>query len=97
MTIRTRLSLNVLVGLLITTLVAVASVAGMTFVKGQLVHLTEKSGPFQVRTLELQRALEVAIADVTRVGSSTTEPETAYRPDGSRALARGGSRLPEGA
>lgn len=77
MTIRTRLSLNVLVGLLITILVAVASIAGMTFVKGQLVHLTEKSGPFQVRTLELQRALETAIADVTRVGSSTTEPEFA--------------------
>ncbi len=77
MTIRTRLSLNVLVGLLITTLVAVASILGMTFVEGQLIHLTEKSGPFQVRTLELQRSLEAAIADITRVGASTTEQEFA--------------------
>lgn len=77
MTIRTRLSLNVLVGLLITTVVAVASIAGMTFVREQLVHLTEESGPFQVRTLELQSSLQAAIADVTRLGSAAGGEELA--------------------
>ncbi len=88
MTIRTKLTVNVLAGLLITALVAVASIAGMTFVNGQLIHLTERSGPYQVRTLELQRSLQAAIADILRVGASTTEAEFASaRTEAERSLA----------
>jgi methyl-accepting chemotaxis protein len=88
MTIRTKLTVNVLAGLLITTLVAIASIAGMRFVDGQLLELTEKSGPYQVGTLELQRSLQAAIADILRVGASATEPElAAARKEAERALA----------
>jgi hypothetical protein len=88
MTIRTKLTVNVLAGLLITTLVAIASIAGMRFVDGQLLELTEKSGPYQVGTLELQRSLQAAIADILRVGASATEPElAAARKAAERALA----------
>lgn len=75
MTIKTKLTLNVSVVLLIVAGVVVTSVVGMGFIKGKLTNLTERSTPFQTRTLEFQRALQGAAADLVKTGASNTAEE----------------------
>ncbi|MCX8069581.1 MAG: methyl-accepting chemotaxis protein [Thermodesulfovibrionales bacterium] len=75
MTIKTKLSLNILIVLSIIAAVAITSIVAMTFVKGNLLKLTEKSTPFQTRTLEFQRALQFAVSELIKTASSNTEKE----------------------
>ena len=80
MTIKSKLTLNVLIVLSIIASVVLASVISMGFVKNRLYDLTEKSTPFQTRTMELQRAIHGVTADLTRVGTAQDLKEfTAYR------------------
>lgn len=75
MTIKSKLTLNVVIVLSIITSVVLASVISMGFVKGKLYDLTEKSTPFQTRTMELQRAIHAATADLIRVGTARDPKE----------------------
>ncbi|MGD0663333.1 MAG: methyl-accepting chemotaxis protein [Syntrophorhabdales bacterium] len=75
MTIKSRLTLNVVIVLAITTIVVLASVIGMGGVKSKLFDLTERSTPFQTRSMELQRAIHAATADLVKVGSAASEDE----------------------
>ena len=87
MTIKTKLTLNVSVVLLIVAGVVVTSVVGMGFIKGKLTNLTERSTPFQTRTLEFQRALQGAAAELVKTGASNTAEEfKKYRQEAEGAL-----------
>jgi methyl-accepting chemotaxis protein len=70
MTIRTKLTLNVVIVILIIAGVAATSIIGMGFVKSRLQDLTQRSTPFQMRTVEYQRAIQGATADLTKVAGS---------------------------
>ena len=75
MTIKTKLTLNVVMMLSVIAAVVLASVIGMGFVKDKLYDLTEKSTPFQTRTMELQRAIHAATADMIKVSSASNQAE----------------------
>ena len=70
MTIRTKLTLNVVIVILIIACVAVTSIIGMGFVKSRLQDLTQRSTPFQMRTVEFQRAIQGTTADLVKVATA---------------------------
>ncbi|NTV15331.1 MAG: methyl-accepting chemotaxis protein [Desulfobulbaceae bacterium] len=75
MTIKTKLTLNLAIVLVIIMAVSATSIIGMSFVRNKLSYLTERSTPFQMRTVELQLALEAASATLTKVGAATSMQE----------------------
>ncbi|MBI4686527.1 MAG: HAMP domain-containing protein [Nitrospirae bacterium] len=75
MTIKSKLTLNIVIVLIIIVAVAAASIVGMGFVKDKLFYLTERSTPYQVRTIEFQRAIQAVTADVIKVSASVNVPE----------------------
>ena len=87
MTIKSKLTLNVGIVLGVIAAVVLASVIGMGFVKNRLFDLTERSTPFQTRSMELQRAIHAATADLVKVGavSNQTELKT-YRQEAAASL-----------
>lgn len=88
MTIKTKLTLNVVIVLTVIAAVAVTSVIGMGFVKSKLYYLTERSTPFQMRTVEFQRAIQGATADLIKVGASKTKEEyRSFRTEAEKSLA----------
>ena len=88
MTIKTKLTLNVVFLLAIVAAVATTSVIGMGFVKSRLKYLTEQSTPFQVRTVEFQRATQAAIADLIKVNAARTRQEfSGYKQEAGTSLA----------
>lgn len=77
MSIKTKLILNVV---LITTVIGIlfaTSFMGMGSIKTKLSYLTEKSTPFQLRTVELQRAIQSATSDFIKVGAARSRQEFA--------------------
>ncbi len=70
MTIKTKLTLNVVIVIAIVAAVAITSIVGMGFVKSKLQYLTEQSTPFQMRTVELQRAIQATTADLIKVSAA---------------------------
>lgn len=77
MTIKTKLILNACIVLFAVGAVSVSSFVSMTSIKGKLSYLTEKSTPYQVRTVEFQRALQGATADLIKVGAAHGDLEYA--------------------
>ena len=75
MSIKSKLTINVVVVLAIIATVVLTSVIGMGFVTAKLFDLTERSTPFQMRSMELQRAIHAATADLVKVGSSSSRAE----------------------
>ncbi|NTU60189.1 MAG: methyl-accepting chemotaxis protein, partial [Deltaproteobacteria bacterium] len=87
MTIKTKLTLNVVTVLAVTCTVVGVSVVGMGIVKSRLSELTEKSTPFQTRSMELQRAVHAAAADLVKVGTAASAPDLKkYRADAEASL-----------
>ncbi len=87
MTIKSKLTLNVVIVLSVIVAVVLASVIGMGFVKSRLFDLTERSTPFQTRSMELQRAIHAATADLIKVASAVNGEELkAYRADLEKSL-----------
>jgi methyl-accepting chemotaxis protein len=72
MTIKAKLTLNVVIVIAIVAGVAITSVVGMAFVKSRLQDLTQRSTPFQMRTVEFQRLIQGATADLIKVSASRT-------------------------
>ena len=66
MTIKSKLTFNVITVLGVILTVVVTSLVGMGFVKSKLFDLTERSTPFQTRSMELQRAIQAATASTSR-------------------------------
>ncbi len=71
MTIRTKLTLNVVLVAGVVTGVAAAGLLGIGAIRSRLALLTERSTPFQVRTLQFQRDLQTATADLGRLAEAT--------------------------
>ena len=91
MTIKSKLTMNVGIVLGVIAAVVLASVIGMGFVKNKLYDLTEKSTPFQTRSMELQRAIHAATADLVKVGSVTNQAELkTYRQEAEASLGQVG-------
>lgn len=83
MSIRLKLIFNLIILLLIIGAVGGVSYLSLDFVRGKLLNLTEKSTPFQIKTMSYQRAIHALASDLIRVASASTEEE--YR--SSRSLA----------
>ncbi|MBJ6727232.1 methyl-accepting chemotaxis protein [Geomesophilobacter sediminis] len=77
MTIKTKLTLNVVIVIVIVAAVAVTSIVGMSFVKAKLQDLTQRSTPFQMKTVEFQRALQGTTAELVKLGASRTRADFA--------------------
>jgi methyl-accepting chemotaxis protein len=87
MTIKSKLTWNVVIVILIVATVAVTSVIGMGFIKSRLVYLTEQSTPYQVKTLELQRAIQGTTADLVKVSAAKNMEEyKTYRAEAEKYL-----------
>ena len=87
MTIKTKLTLNVIIVLAIIGAVAITSIIGMGFVKSKLFYLTERSTPFQMRTVEFQRAIQAATSYLVKVGMSRSNDEyKAHKAEAERSL-----------
>lgn len=88
MTIKTKLTLNVVIVLVIIGAVAATSIIGMGFVKSKLSYLTEHSTPFQMRTIEFQKSIQSTIADLVRVSAANNITEyKSYRSEAEKSLA----------
>ncbi|MCX8022823.1 MAG: methyl-accepting chemotaxis protein [Syntrophorhabdaceae bacterium] len=87
MTIKTKLTLNVCIVIGVIIAVVLGSVIGMGFVKTRLYDLTEKSTPFQTRSMEAQRAIHAATADLIKVSSAINPNELSrYRDEAQKSL-----------
>ncbi|MBU5611383.1 methyl-accepting chemotaxis protein [Geomonas azotofigens] len=88
MTIKTKLTLNVVTVILIVAGVAIASIVGMRFVDSKLQDLTQRSTPFQMRTVEFQRQIQEATADLIKASASRNRNEfEASRTEAEKSLA----------
>jgi methyl-accepting chemotaxis protein len=88
MTIKTKLILNVFIVIAIVAAVAVTSIVGMSFVKNKLFYLTERSTPFQMRTVEFQRSIQSVTADLIKIGVSRNKDEfRGFRAESEKSLA----------
>lgn len=70
MKIKTKLILNMVIGAVAVWSIVITSIFGMTFIKGKLSYLTQKSTPYQVRTIEFQKELQGAITDLVKVNAA---------------------------
>ncbi|BCB96443.1 hypothetical protein JZK55_13650 [Dissulfurispira thermophila] len=87
MTIKTKLTWNVIIVIIIVGAIAATSIIGMGFVKSKLFYLTERSTPFQMRTGEFQRAIQGATADLVKVSASRGIDEyKTYRAEAEKSL-----------
>lgn len=75
MTIKTKLILNIVIVLTIVAVVVITSIFGMRFISGKLSYLTQKSTPYQMRTLEFQREIQGATASLAKVSTALTPQE----------------------
>jgi len=88
MTIRTKLILNIVGAIIMIALVSGTSLFGMRFIRDRLNYLTTRSTPYQIRTAEMQRAIEGAAADLIKTGSVRSRAEfTTARGDAEKAIA----------
>ncbi len=77
MTIKAKLMLNATIVVVAVAAVSVASFLSMNSIRGKLSYLTEKSTPYQVRTMEFQRALQGANADLVKVAAARSQADFA--------------------
>ena len=75
MKISTKLNCNMLLTAVGIIIIAGFSFSGMKYVQGKLHVLTEKSTPYQLKTIALQRSLQEHISNLLKVTSATTESE----------------------
>lgn len=70
MQIRVKLGLNTLLIIILTASIVVAGLMGMGRIKEKVAYLTERSTPYQTRTIEAQRAIQGAVASMTKAAAS---------------------------
>ncbi len=87
MTIKGRLTANIILNFLLVIAIVSSALVGIGFVKNKIALLTEQSTPFQTRTLDFQRTLQATVADLMKVNSSASEQELATtRADAEKSL-----------
>lgn len=88
MKIKTKLSFNILLVVTAVVIVVTTSIFGMKFVKDKLSYLTQKSTPYQMRTVEFQRELQGSITDLVKVNAARNlEEYQLYRAEADKSLA----------
>lgn len=88
MTIRIKLFLNAASVLLIIVGIVLASTRGMRSVQANIWALTEKSTPVQLKTLELDKAVQATVASLVRANNARGADQLAtHRADTERSLA----------
>ncbi len=96
MKIKTKLLLNVAIIAAIILSLSSTSYVSMRFIKQKLTALTEKSTPFQVRTLEFQRAIQGITTDLVKIGAAGDRNEfDNYVTEAGRSLAEAGTAQQE--
>ena len=75
MKIKTKLILNMVIGAVAVWSIVITSIFGMTFIKNKLSYLTQKSTPYQMRTVEFQKELQGAVTDLVKVNTARDEKE----------------------
>ncbi|WP_129127572.1 methyl-accepting chemotaxis protein [Geomonas oryzae] len=87
MTIKTKLISNALLTLAGIAIIGGVSLLGMKFVQGKLFILTERSTPFQLKTIEMQRSLQEHTANLAEVAfASDVNALAAARSSAERTL-----------
>ena len=88
MKIKTKLILNMIIGAVAVWAIVITSIFGMTFIKGKLAYLTQKSTPYQMRTVEFQKELQGAITDLVKVNAARDMKEfQTFRAEAEKSLA----------
>ena len=77
MTIKRKLILNLFLVLVMIVAVAVTSIIGMGFVKNNISVLTKRSTPYQLKTIDVQRALQEHASNLYKVISSLSNNDFA--------------------
>ena len=87
MTIKSKLTLNIVIVLSILAAVVATSIFGMRFISGKLSYLTQKSTPYQMRTLELQREIQIATTTLFKlISANSTKSLEDLRSDSEKAM-----------
>jgi methyl-accepting chemotaxis protein len=87
-TIKSKLYMNMLITVAGIIVIAGFSLAGMRFVQSKLTVLTEKSTPYQLKTIELQRAVQEHTSNLLKLAAATSVQElTTARGELDRTLA----------
>lgn len=87
MTIRFKLNANMIIIAIGILVIAGFSLSGMKFVQNELHVLTEKSTPYQLKTIALQRSLQEHISNLLKATAATTEAEiNLLRDESSKSL-----------
>ncbi len=87
MKIKTKLILNMVIGAVAIWSIVFTSIFSMTFIKNKLSYLTQKSTPYQMRTVEFQKELQSAITDLVKVNSARDIKEyQAFKADADKSL-----------
>ena len=73
MNIKAKLISNVLLVVMAIATVVAASIASMGYISGKLNYLTQKSTPYQTKTLEFQRELQATASALVKVGTAHSE------------------------
>ncbi len=88
MKIKTKLILNMVIGAVAVWSIVITSIFGMTFIKGKLSYLTQKSTPYQMRTVEFQKELQGAITDLVKVNAARDMKEyQTFRTEAEKSIA----------
>ena len=88
MKIKTKLTFNILLVVIAVGIVVATSIFGMKFVKDKLSYLTQKSTPYQMRTVEFQRELQGCITDLVKVNAARNlEEYKTFRAEAEKTLA----------
>ena len=75
MTIRTKLNANMIIVAIGIIVIAGFSLSGMKFVQNKLHVLTERSTPYQLKTIALQRSLQEHISNLLKATAASSEAE----------------------
>jgi methyl-accepting chemotaxis protein len=88
MKIKTKLIINMIISAVAICSIVITSVFGLTFIKNKLSYLTEKSTPYQIRTVEFQKELQGTITDLVKLASARTNEEyVQFKGDADKSLA----------
>ena len=88
MKIKTKLITNMVISAVAVWSIVITSIFGMSFIKGKLSYLTQKSTPYQMRTVEFQKELQGSITDLVKVNAARDMTEyPIFRGEAEKSLA----------
>lgn len=88
MKIKTKLILNMIIGAVAVWSIVITSVFALNFIKNKLSYLTQKSTPYQIRTIELQKELQSATTALVKVNAARNPEEyNSFKAEADKSLA----------